>query len=205
MLCCICTGSGRASRRRHRCGRRSMLVASGSLAPCKGAAAHHLHTGGRSIAALAFMCLFGQHALNRASLQLPVSIQVDVASPPAPAPAPVLPQELPANLTVEQAQGPGCAKLVQEMCCMLGTLKELSSCAWACSRRWVAGWASAGWVEGSPAGSIALGGTPATPDAGAWQLTSLKAACRRLCLRCCVLNQARSSSTAASLAGCLAS
>ena len=96
---------------------------------------------------MAFMCLFGQHALNRASLQLPVSIQVDVASPPAPAPAPVLPQELPANLTVEQAQGPGCAKLVQEMCCMLGTLKELSRLRVGLQQE-VGGWVGECWVGG---------------------------------------------------------
>ena len=125
-----------------------MLVAAGSLAPCKGAAAHHLQTGGNSIVASVCVCLFGQHALNRASPQLPVSIQVDVASPPAPAPAGALPQELPANLTVEQAQGPGCAELVREMCCMLGTLKELSHLHVG-SQQEVGGWVAGGAAHGA--------------------------------------------------------
>lgn len=47
--------------------------------------------------------------------------------PPAPVVRSLLPtQELPADLSAEQAQAPGCAGLVQDMCGLFERLKQLS-------------------------------------------------------------------------------
>ncbi len=48
------------------------------------------------------------------------------ACPPRCLPSSQPKQDLPADLSAEQAQGPGCAQLVQGMCTLFERLKQLS-------------------------------------------------------------------------------